>query len=138
MSIQVEILDGPLPADRGGWRYPGAGAVVCFDGIVRPQEGELEIDGLHYRAYQPMAERELGRLARASVERFGVLAVHVTHSRGFVPAGGCAFRLHVAAAHRKEAIGAMDWFIDQLKRDVPIWKSAVDTEERVGTGKVFL
>ena len=135
MSIQVEILDGPLPADGGAWSYPGAGAVVGFDGVVRPQEGEGEIDGLRYQAYQPMAERELARLARAIVERFGVLAVRVAHSRGFVPAAGCSFRLRIAAAHRKEAIWAMDWFIDQLKRDVPIWKSAVDAVERAGAGQ---
>jgi molybdopterin synthase catalytic subunit len=33
------------------------GAVVEFDGIVREKEKNLQIKGLHYEAYEPMAEK---------------------------------------------------------------------------------
>jgi molybdopterin synthase catalytic subunit len=121
-DVTVFIREGALP-DRQAWpAYENAGAVVSFEGVVRATEEDREIEGLDYVAYQPLAERTLELLASDAKERFGVRAVHVEHSRGFVPVGRCSFRLIVAATHRREALDAMDWFIDRLKETVPIWK----------------
>ncbi len=126
MTIDVDILDGALPDDAAAWRVPGAGAVVSFEGVVRPEEGGRPIDGLTYDAYEPMAQRQLQRLGEEAAQRWGLLALRVRHSRGVVPAGTCSFRLQIASPHRKEALAAMDWFIDQLKIEVPIWKRACE------------
>jgi molybdopterin synthase catalytic subunit len=132
MSICVEIHDGPL-ALASCWRPRGAGAVVCFEGIVRPIEGEVTIAGLAYQTYDPMAEKELRRLATEAAQRHQLLAVWVEHSRGLVATHECSFRLRVASQHRKEALAAMDWFIDQMKKVVPIWKSPVlSPQDKVG------
>lgn len=124
MSVHVTIHDGPLPP-ADDWFCDGAGALIAFEGVVRPSEDEREITSLSYEAYEPMASRMLHTLAEQAIERFGVLLVIVEHSRGEVPAGACSFRLRVASRHRKEGLAAMDWFIDAMKRDVPIWKSPV-------------
>lgn len=121
MSTQVDIYDGPLPSP-GRWEVDRAGAMLCFDGVVRPLEDGQPIAGLHYQTYDPMAQRELQRLADQTLEQFDLLAIRVEHSRGFVPSGACSFRLRVASAHRQEALRAMDWFIDEMKAHVPIWK----------------
>ncbi len=128
MSVSVQIHDGPLLA-AAPWRIDGAGAVICFEGVVRPTEADRLIAGLRYETYDPMAEQELTRLAGEAVERFGVLAVAVEHSRGFVANFACSFRLRVASAHRKEGLAAMDWYIDQMKQAVPIWKHAVPADQ---------
>lgn len=124
MSVIVQVKEGSLvaPVVRTDSE---AGAVVVFEGIVRGDEAGRRIAGLHYQLYDPMAERELMRLADNIVEQFGLLAVTVMHSRGLVPVGQCSFKLMVAAHHRKPALAAMDWFIDALKRDVPIWKHPI-------------
>lgn len=124
-AVTVLIRDGALPESPPSIACDGAGAVLCFHGVVRKTEQNRVIDGLDYVAYQPMADRTLERVATEAIERFGVLAVHVEHSRGYVPVDACSFRLIVAAAHRREAIDAMDWFIDRLKQMVPIWKEPV-------------
>lgn len=120
-NVTVRIVDGPLPASSP-WMAEGAGAVCCFEGVVRGEEDGRAIAGLSYQTYDPMAERQLQRLADQAMARFSLLGLRVEHSRGFVPAGGCSLRLRVASRHRKQALAAMDWFIDALKRDVPIWK----------------
>ncbi len=122
MSIEVHIIDGPLCEDHAAWSVSDAGAIICFEGVVRPLEDGQEIAGLHYQVYEPMASRMLRQLAEETRQRFAVLAVSVEHSRGNVPAGRRSFRLKVAATHRKEALAAVDYFIDRLKQDVPIWK----------------
>jgi molybdopterin synthase catalytic subunit len=144
MSITAIIVDGPVTpeveraalgargVDAGGLRRPGdAGAVVRFEGVVRRLEadqasgGERELAALDYQTYDPMAERELSALAGRVAERHGLLSLIVLHSRGRVAVGEVSFVLIVASAHRAEALAASNEFIDQLKRDVPIWKRAV-------------
>ncbi len=128
-SVNVKLVEGPLDANLSGaeWlaEYDGYGAKVVFEGIVRPTEGGSPIKGLRYEAYEPMTSQELHRLATQILEKHSVLAILVEHSVGLVKAGEASFRLTVASAHRKEAIAAADEFIDEMKRQVPIWKNLV-------------
>ena len=125
MKISIDILEGPLPAHRGTPGEPGAGAWLMFEGIVRGTEGGAAIEALEYQTYEPMAQQMLDQIARDVAARHGLIAIMVQHSRGMVCVGECSFRLLIQSAHRKPALAAMDEFIDRLKRDVPIWKSAV-------------
>jgi molybdopterin synthase catalytic subunit len=129
-DVQVAITDGPLPpaSAQPAPTIAGAGATLVFDGIVREREGEAIISALDYTVYEPMAQNMLARIGAESVDRFGLIGLSVQHSRGQVAVGECSFRLTIHAKHRKEALAAMDWFIDRLKQDVPIWKSPVWAE----------
>ncbi len=121
MSAEISITPGPLP-EISRREVSGAGAAVVFEGVVRPDEDGKAIAGLEYQAYQPLASTQLLALAEHIFARPGILGVFVEHSEGFVAAGEVSFRLAVHAEHRKEALSAMDWYIDAMKRDVPIWK----------------
>jgi len=123
-AIGIQLVEGPL-APTEPWEAQGAGAVLCFEGVVRPKEDGRELVGLDYEAYPGMTERSLRELAESLVEEYALLALHVEHSHGRVPVGGVSFRLRIASRHRKEGIAAMDAFIDRMKRDVPLWKVPV-------------
>lgn len=132
-AITAQIIDGPLGGGDGMGDAPGAGAIIRFDGVVRPSEDDAAIAALDYEVYSPMAEQQLRRLAEeAMAAHAGVLAIAVQHSRGRVPAGGCSFRLWVASRHRAEGLAAMGSFIDRMKQDVPIWKTPVPADETGG------
>lgn len=120
-TIEVVLSEGPLAPEQPG-RFPGAGAVVAFEGVIRPDEEGRAITAIEYESYRPMADQQLEHIAKAAADRFGLTGVLVRHSVGLVPAGECSFRLVVASAHRAPALEAMAWFIDTMKRDVPIWK----------------
>ena len=120
----VHVVDGPL-APWVPMAFAGAGAVVVFDGVVRPLEDGRTLEALDYEAYRPMADRQLERLAAEAAARHGLVACLAWHSVGRVAVGEASFRLVVASAHRREALAAMDWFIDVMKKDVPIWKRPV-------------
>ena len=124
MSVTVAIFEGPL-SGRPALAVEGAGAVICFEGIVRPMENGEPIEGLAYETYDPMARDMLGRLAGEVLGIFALLAVEVAHSRGWVPAGACSFRIQVVSRHRQEGLAAISEYIDAMKKDVPIWKQAV-------------
>jgi len=126
---QVTIVEGPIvPAVSAP--SAGAGGLLVFEGFVRelePREGEptARIEALNYQAYEPMAQTMIARVGDELIERHKLLGLTVIHSRGRVPVGGCSIRVVIASRHRKEALAAMDQFIDRLKQDVPIWKEPV-------------
>lgn len=124
MSVDVAILHGPLGPADAPLSCPGAGAVLLFEGVIRPDEHGAPIDAIDYEVYRPMAEETLHALASDALRRFGLLAVRVRHSEGVVGVGECSFRLEITSAHRAEALEAMAWFIDRMKQDAPIWKRA--------------
>jgi molybdopterin synthase catalytic subunit len=126
--VSIDVIDGPLPGASTLTPVENAGALVCVEGIVRPLEDGRRIAALDYEAYEPMAGAQLRRLAERVLHRPGLLAVRVEHSRGRVPTGACSFRLRIASRHRPEALRAAEEFIDAMKRDVPIWKTAVFVE----------
>lgn len=127
MSTTVRIIDGalgnPAPALPPAAQF---GAAIVFDGVVRADEGGRTIRALAYEVYEPMASNMLTELGREMLAKHGLVAIMVEHSRGEVPVGQRSFRLTVHALHRAEALAAVGEFIDRMKRDVPIWKSALD------------
>lgn len=135
MRINVHIYDGALPSAPIALEVAGAGAVVAFEGLVRSREDGRPIDGLDYETYDAMAEKSLQLLARRACIRFDLIGISVEHSRDFVHNGACAFRLRIASTHRKEALAAMDWFIDVMKQDVPIWKKPVYSSHQVESSR---
>jgi molybdopterin molybdotransferase len=123
MEIQIQITDRPIAEKI---RLPGAagtaGAWIEFRGVVRARENGQTISALEYEAYPEMATREMRRLLESLAAEHPCLAARVIHRVGTVPVGETAIYVGVAAAHRAEAIGLIGKFMDQLKKDVPIWK----------------
>jgi len=126
MAVLASIHAGPLRDPPRPFSASGAGAVVSFEGIVRPTENGRTIRGLEYEVYEPMAHDLLATIGEELVRRYDLVGLCVEHSKGLVRVGDCSFRLQVAGRHRQESLAAMSEFIDRLKRDVPIWKTAVE------------
>ena len=102
----------------------GGGAVVRFEGRVRGEDQGAAIDALDYEAYEPMAQRQMEKIARELGTLHPCLAVRVRHRVGRVPVGEAAILVEIGAKHRAEAFAFLAAFMDRLKQDVPIWKAA--------------
>ena len=100
----------------------GAGAVVDFRGVVRGEEEGKRISGIDYEANGAVAEHQLRVIGHEAMERFGLGQVVIRHRIGLVAVGEASLLARVAAPHRREAIRAMEWLVDELKKRVPIWK----------------
>lgn len=118
------------PIDLGAWHKLAIdardGASVEFLGIVRGEEHGQAIRHLDYEAYEPMADRMLGKLIEEAEARWGLRQVLVQHRVGTVAVGEIAVLIGVAAPHREQAFEACRFLIDAIKRDAPIWKRASD------------
>jgi molybdopterin synthase catalytic subunit len=126
--------DADLEA-TGDWPDVSSGAIVDFWGVVRVKEGERRISGIEYESHPTMAEHQLRLVGEEAIQRFGLSQAVVRHRLGFVPVGKASLFARVAAAHRSEAIRAMEWLINELKQKVPIWKHPkFDVDEGVEIG----
>ena len=128
MSDDVHMIVGPLPPPQP-WRPAGAGAVVTFEGAVRPVEEGRRLLALDYEQYAPMTEAEMIKLAHLIRGEFKLTALRCEHSVGRVNVNEVSFRLQVAAPHRPAALAATDAFVARMKQVVPIWKNPIFAEE---------
>lgn len=122
MDIVVEIspavIAPPPPAASAQ-----TGAVATFLGTIRASENGAPIGGLHYEAYQPMAEAVMREIIETLGQSHPCQSVRVQHRTGPVRVGEAAIYIEVHAAHRAEAFALLAGFMDRLKQDVPIWKT---------------
>jgi molybdopterin synthase catalytic subunit len=121
-------------------RTDADGALASFVGVVRDSQDGHEVLSLEYEAHEPMAVREMERLAADAAGRWPIGRVLLRHRLGEVAVGDVSVVVVVAAPHRAEALEACRWLIDSLKAEVPIFKKeyfADGTSEWVGEGPGF-
>lgn len=127
MIVDVALQTAPLDLTE---EFPsGAGAVVRFEGRVRPEEKESIIDALDYEAYLPMAQRQMEKIVHDLANIHPCLRVRVRHRVGRVPVGEAAIIVEVCSRHRAEAFALATAFMDRVKQEVPIWKSAAAQQQ---------
>ena len=102
-----------------------AGGIATFIGTTRDNFEGQRVLRLEYEAYQPMAEREMLAICQRMRDRWPLRHVAIAHRIGLVPIGESSVEIAVSSAHRREALEAVQFAIDDLKAHVPIWKKEV-------------
>lgn len=100
----------------------GRGAISVFLGTVRNSNEGREVDGIDYSAYETMAVAEMNRIIGEASERFPGAVVALEHRIGTLRVGDVSVAIACAHAHRRPALDANRYVIEELKRRVPIWK----------------
>lgn len=80
---------------------------------------------LEYEAQPEMAESRLREIAEEASARWGIVRMLAIHRVGTCELGVPTVFVACSAPHRREALEACHWIIDELKRSVPIWKREV-------------
>jgi molybdopterin synthase catalytic subunit len=124
--VRAEISAEPLDAAAHERlvAQTSAGAVVTFCGAVRDHDGDRPVVSLEYVGH-PSGAETIRAVAGRVAEMPGVLAVAVSHRVGTLAIGDTALIAVVSSAHREAAFGACARLVDELKRELPIWKRQV-------------
>jgi molybdopterin synthase catalytic subunit len=112
-----------------------SGAIVTFAGIVRNHDDGRTVTLLEYEAH-PSAEDVLVAVAESVASDFPGLRIAIEHRIGSLAVGDLALACAVSSAHRAEAFAACARLVDDVKKQVPIWKQqhfADGTTEWVGS-----
>jgi molybdopterin synthase catalytic subunit len=121
----VRIAEGAPSIDEAlaGVADDAAGGTCVFVGTVRDHSGAGDaITDLTYEAWAELAATRLHEIAAAIHERWAVCRVALLHATGRLSIGDVSVVVAVSAPHRAEAFDACRFGIEELKRDVPIWK----------------
>jgi molybdopterin synthase catalytic subunit len=111
VSEHAALVDGPR-----------SGAVVTFSGVVRDHDHGRSVHALDYEGH-PSAGAVVERVAAEVAGRHpGVTAVAVSHRIGALAVGDVALACAVAGEHRREAFDACSELVDEVKRQLPVWK----------------
>ena len=100
-----------------------AGGTCVFVGTVRDHSAAGDdVTELTYEAWDELAAERLEEIAAQIHVRWTVCAVALLHATGTLAVGQTSVVVAVSAPHRAEAFEAARFGIEELKRDVPIWK----------------
>ena len=100
----------------------GIGAHDIFLGQVRADTVDnKEVKAIEFTAYEEMANQKAHEVKEAAITKFGLSCMHIHHSLGIVPTGGICIFVFVSAPHRKSVFEALQWVVNSLKADIPIF-----------------
>jgi molybdopterin synthase catalytic subunit len=125
MHIEIELTTQPIarPQDWTVPSNPETGSLVEFHGIVRETEGAAKIPALQYEAYAAMAEKVMREKIALLAKKHPCQAIRVVHRLGAIPVGESAIYVGIRSRHRREGFLFLQEFMDEFKKDVPIWKA---------------
>lgn len=107
---------------RATMENPLAGALVCFDGVVRNHNEGREVVTLEYEAYETLAEAEAQKILDEAHQHFALISAVCVHRTGLLKIGEPAVFVGVTSAHRDAAFQGCRYIIDEIKTRLPIWK----------------
>ncbi len=122
------FVDGPISPEKIATSIAhhqvktNIGAHDIFLGQVRADEIEGKtVTAIDYSAYEEMAELEFHKIREAAFEKFDLTCMHIYHSRGIVPVGQICLFVFTSSAHRKEAMDACRFLVEEIKAKVPVF-----------------
>ena len=125
----LDLLTSPLNIGQATEfvSAPNAGGIDIFLGTTRSEISGAGHDlvALDYQSYESMARKQLRELADRTREKWPVIRLVILHRLGRVPVGEASVLIAVSTPHRADAFEACRWIIDELKKDVTIWKQEI-------------
>lgn len=102
----------------------GAGAAVCFTGIVR-STAEAPLIALELECYPDLALTEIHVIRSAALTRFSLMDAAILHRHGRLDVGETIMQVMTLAPHRAAAFDGASFLMDFLKTDAPFWKKEI-------------
>lgn len=135
-NIDIQLSESPITsvAAENFVTNEECGGIVTFVGTARKFTKGKEVVRLEFEAYEPMAIKEMAKIAQQILEKFPAKKVAIHHRTGIVNLEDIAVVISVSCPHRAAAFEACQYAIDTLKQTVPIWKKEIFEDGEVWVG----
>lgn len=106
------------------------GAHDIFLGQVRADviDGK-EVKAIDYSAYEAMANKKFHEIREATFGKYELSCMHIYHSVGRVEVGEICLFVFVSSPHRKEVFEALQYVVEEIKAQVPVFGKEVFEDE---------
>lgn len=106
------------------------GAHSIFLGQVRADKVDGKtVTAIDYTAYEEMAEKVFHEIREEAFAKFDITCAHIYHSLGKVNVGELCLFVFTSSAHRKIAIEATNFFVEEIKAKVPVFGKEIFEDE---------
>lgn len=130
------FMEGPIPPENiaksigNHQSKTNIGAHSIFLGQVRADEIEGKVvRAIEYSAYEEMAEQVFHEIRESAFEQFDMTCCHIYHSLGTVRSGELCLFVFTSSAHRKVAIEACNYLVEEIKAKVPVFGKELFEDE---------
>ena len=109
-------------------RHPSCGAVVTFEGNIRQANKGKAVVGLEYEVYPQLFQREVEKIFAEIRERWQIHRSALIQQVGKLDLGETGIFIVISSPHRREALEALSYAIEEFKRRAPVWKKEYYTD----------
>ncbi len=128
INILIQIDDFDVLAEKANLASLSAhiGAVVEFTGYVRALESNVaHLTAIHLEHYPGMTEKSIQKIVDEALSRWSIIGITIIHRVGTLSLGERIVYVGVATSHRRDGLQCIEFIMDYLKNDVPLWKKEV-------------
>jgi molybdopterin synthase catalytic subunit len=106
------------------------GAHDIFLGQVRADVlDDKKVTAIDYSAYEDMANKKFHEIREVTFAKFELSCMHIYHSLGRVKTGEICLFVFVSSPHRKEVFEALEYVVEAIKAEVPVFGKEVFEDE---------
>lgn len=106
------------------------GAHNIFLGQVREDEiNSKKVSAIEYTSYTEMAEKKFYEITESTFDKYSLTSMHIYHSLGTVKKGEICLFVFVSAPHRKVTFDALEFVVEQIKKEVPVFGKEIFEDE---------
>lgn len=135
-KVKNVFVEGPIPASfiaqsiEKHSTMHDIGAHSIFLGQVRADEKEgRKVLAIDYTCYREMADLVFHEIREETFAKFHLTCMHIYHSLGYVKSGEISLFVFTSSKHRRMAIDACSYVVEEIKSKAPVWgKEILDDE----------
>ena len=98
------------------------GATATFIGSMRDFNEDTDVSRMVLEHYPEMTQRYLDKLEQQANQRWNLLDTLIIHRVGIINPADPIVLIACWSAHRRAALDACNWLIEELKHHAPFWK----------------
>ena len=98
------------------------GATATFIGSMRDFNDNTDVSRMVLEHYPEMTQRYLDKLEAEASKRWDLLDTLIIHRVGVINPADPIVLIACWSAHRRAALDACSWLIEELKHHAPFWK----------------
>ena len=98
------------------------GATATFIGSMRDFNDNADVSRMVLEHYPEMTQRYLDKLEQQARQRWDLLDTLIIHRVGTINPADPIVLIACWSAHRRAALDACNWLIEELKHHAPFWK----------------
>ena len=104
------------------------GATATFLGSMRDFNDDADVSAMTLEHYPEMTARYLDKLEQEARQKWSLLDCLIIHRVGQILPADSIVLIACWSAHRRAALDATSWLIEELKQRAPFWKKETRKE----------